>query len=392
MPPKKGSKVFRLDWHQDGVRRRISAQTSDPAVAEERRAALERQLSAGGVALKVVPAPTRVVPAPAAPPEQPNAAISALLESDAPGPTIREYLDATWLPLRKKKLPTGWIDDDSRLRHHFLPTFGAVRRRAMASDEGTAALLQWAYDLRAHASQRDGTPISARTVRNVISSVRVMFADAAELRAIPRDPCLGIRWKKHVPRKRDKDPRWRRGLKAWSLEEVVLLTTDERIPEDHRILNALRFLSGLRPSSEATLRFSDIDTARAPIWAMSVTTAFDSRSRTEKDQTKTGVEYVVPVHPVLRRALESWLAEGWERFTGRAPRPDDLVIPNHRLTPRTAQTKREAFYADLDRVGIPRQRPYETRATFRNLCLAGGAARDAVNRITHPKPSQASDY
>ncbi len=119
---------------------------------------------------------------------------------------------------------------------------------------------------------------------------------------------------------------------------------------------------------------------------------FDSRSRTEKDQTKTGVEYVVPVHPVLRRALESWRAEGWERFAGRAPRPDDLVVPNHRLTPRTAQTKRGAFYADLDRVGIPRQRPYETRATFRSLCLAGGAARDAVNRITHPKPSQASNY
>ncbi len=90
MPPKKGSKVFRLDWHQDGVRRRISAQTADPAVAEERRAALERQLSAGGVALKVVPAPARAAAAPAVTPEQPNAAISALLASNAPGPTIRE--------------------------------------------------------------------------------------------------------------------------------------------------------------------------------------------------------------------------------------------------------------------------------------------------------------
>lgn len=44
------------------------------------------------------------------------------------------------------------------------------------------------------------------------------------------------------------------------------------------MLNALRFLSGLPPSSEATLRFSDIDPDRAPLWAMSVATAFDSRS------------------------------------------------------------------------------------------------------------------
>jgi len=166
-----------------------------------------------------------------------------------------------------------------------------------------------------------------------MSSVRVMFADAAEMRGIPRDPCLGVRWKKHTPRKHDKDPRWRRGLRAWSIDDLVLLTTDERIPEDHRLLNALRFLSGLRPSSEATLRFGDIDTCRAPLWALSVTTAFDSRSRTEKDQTKTGVEYLVPVHPVLRRALESWRAAGWERFVGRPPNASDFVITTHRLTP-----------------------------------------------------------
>ena len=79
-----------------------------------------------------------------------------------------------------------------------------------------------------------------------------------------------MRWKKHVPPRRDEDPRWRRRLWASSLEEVVL-TTSERIPEDHRILNALRFLSGLRPSSEATFRFSDIGGRRKPTLVVSCT-------------------------------------------------------------------------------------------------------------------------
>ncbi len=64
----------RSGGRRSATRSRFSARTSDPAVARKRRAALERQLSAGGVALKVVPAAARVVPAPSAAPPQSNAA------------------------------------------------------------------------------------------------------------------------------------------------------------------------------------------------------------------------------------------------------------------------------------------------------------------------------
>ncbi len=56
------------------------------------------------------------------------------------------------------------------------------------------------------------------------------------------------------------------------------------------------------------------------------------RASASAGRSTAGVEYVVPVHPV-RRALESWRAEGWEHFTGRKPRPDNLVArrgePHH---------------------------------------------------------------
>lgn len=43
-------------------------------------------------------------------------------------------------------------------------------------------------------------------------------------------------------------------------------------------------------------------------------------------------------------------------------------------------------------LGIPRQRQYETRATFWNLAMRAGASEFHLNLITHPNPRQASDF
>jgi hypothetical protein len=50
------------------------------------------------------------------------------------------------------------------------------------------------------------------------------------------------------------------------------------------------------------------------------------------------------------------------------------------------------FKADLTMVGIPVQRQYESRSTFRNLALSAGASEFHLNLITHPKPKRASDH
>jgi hypothetical protein len=43
-------------------------------------------------------------------------------------------------------------------------------------------------------------------------------------------------------------------------------------------------------------------------------------------------------------------------------------------------------------VGIPAQRQYESRSTFRNLALSAGANEFHLNLITHPKPKRSSDH
>jgi hypothetical protein len=54
-------------------------------------------------------------------------------------------------------------------------------------------------------------------------------------------------------------------------------------------------------------------------------------------------------------------------------------------------TTRLQFHADLETLGMRRQRQYESRATFRNLCLRAGASEFHVNLITHPKVKTAAD-
>jgi hypothetical protein len=50
------------------------------------------------------------------------------------------------------------------------------------------------------------------------------------------------------------------------------------------------------------------------------------------------------------------------------------------------------FMQDLETLGLPAQRQYESRSTFRNLALSAGASEFHVNLITHPKPKRASDF
>ena len=76
----------------------------------------------------------------------------------------------------------------------------------------------------------------------------------------------------------------------------------------------------------------------------------------------------------------------------RAPTPDDLILPRPEGGQRRVTTTLLNFYADLRALGLPKQRQYESRSTFRNLALRAGASEFHVNLITHPKPQKAADF
>ena len=106
----------------------------------------------------------------------------------------------------------------------------------------------------------------------------------------------------------------------------------------------------------------------------------------------THVSGPCPIHPVLQRALAAWWSGGWARFMKHAPTVEDLIVPRPEGGQRRVTTTLLQFHVDLAAVGLPKQRQYESRSTFRNLALRAGAREFHVNLITHPKPQKAADF
>lgn len=249
------------------------------------------------------------------------------------GLTVERFYDETWLPLRQRTRPWAWKADVAAMKRHFLPHFGSRAIADLANDAGEVALLDWVVGLREHRSKRDGSVIAPRTVRNVASSVRVFFADAAERKVIRKDPTAGWNAERHLPAIEDKERGWREH-RGFPIEEVVRFTIDPRVPEDRRVLYALRFLGGPRPGEASNARWRNLDRTRRPLWRLTLDAAFNSPMRREKT-TKTGATIHIPIHPVLQAMLERWWDEGWAQFMGRAPQETDLIFPRedgeHRL-------------------------------------------------------------
>ncbi len=362
---RRGTRFLWMKWTDArGVERRESAGTADPVLARKLLAEVERQEQ-----------PVRLVAPPPA----------------IVGPTVEEFLEEVWLPQRRVLRPFAWKNDYSRLKHHFLPKFGNRVLADLASDQGEVDLLDWLLALRTHLSQRDDKPIGSRTIWSLASIVRVFFADALERKHVRRDPTAGWRADRHLPAKEDKEKGWRQ-RSGFTLDQVVTLSTDARIPEDRRVHYALRFLGGgLRPGEAANARWRDLDRAVEPLWRLVLSSSFSTHALKEK-ATKTGAELNVPVHPVLQRALAAWWSEGWARFMKRAPTLEDLIVPRLEGGQRRVTTTLLQFHADLAALGLPKQRQYESRSTFRNLALRADASEFHVNLITHPKPQKAADF
>jgi hypothetical protein len=68
---------------------------------------------------------------------------------------------------------------------------------------------------------------------------------------------------------------------------------------------------------------------------------------------------------------------------GRAPTPDDLLIPSserkHLLDPQVLLR----FHQDLETLGFRVRRVHNARRSFVSLSLADGARRDVLRWITH---------
>lgn len=295
--------------------------------------------------------------APAAPPEPTE------------GVTVSAYFPL-WIAERKKDGKWSVADDESRLKKHFVPRFGA---RALSS------ILP--HEIKAWVSDLKGSDLAPATVINIYSAASILFGDAEGSGLIERTP---------FNRRRDKLPKKKRAKRSqkyatWEIER--LLTPCADIPEDRRAFYALVFLGGgMRFGEAAARRLRDIDRHKLPLQKLTVHSSYSTKLRREKDTTKMERDREVPVHPLLEGILDDWLTGGWVRQFGRLPDADDLIVPSRLGRHRNVNHMLRKFKADCERVGVEPRRQHDLRGSFWSLCLDAGANKERLRWVVWGRP------
>ena len=294
----------------------------------------------------------------------------------APPQTVGEWC-AAWVAQQTYESAKT---DTSAVQLYLLPSpLGrAPLARATAADA-----LDWLVWLKKCSSRKGGT-LAPRTIRNAANVARRALEDAVARGVLTANPLAALRGK--LPAIEDKDPTARA---TWCLsrETVVALCTSPKLAPDVRLCNALELLTGCRFGEMAAMRWRDWDRTTQPLSRLTITRAIKSVSKTE-GRTKTGARKLVPVHPDLQRLLAAWWESGWKATYGRAPTPDDLVVPKAGAptTPRkgTAQSKEFPNWCEL--VGAPRLHQHAARHSWITLVQEDGGDGTVLRWVTHAPP------
>lgn len=193
-----------------------------------------------------------------------------------PNATLAE-LAREWVRLRE---PRRRQADSDRLRDHVLPLLGNRRVRDITSAD--------VVDVVRRTLAKKG--MTAKSAKNAYTAFSDLLGDALGRRLLESDP-------RELPSDiwPEEDPE---DQPVFSADEVLALTSDERLDLDQRVYDLLAFYSGLDSADICQLRFGD--------WRTRVAT---------------------PVAAALEAGLDSWQRGGFESLHGRAPSAEDWLVP-----------------------------------------------------------------
>lgn len=291
------------------------------------------------------------------------------------GPLTVGRYQKTWLEDRRDRGLEDVKTDEGRLKH------AAVLAPLVLSSVRPRHIRDLVRTLSAKIGT-EKTDMAPRSVHHVYATLHTMFADAVADELIERNPCVLKR--NELPKKRDKNPEWRESA-VFTRNEVEQIISDDRIPEDRRVLDALLFLGCLRFGESAALRVRDYDPQAEPLGRLMVTKSYSTKKRSEKS-VKTDQPRQMPVHPTLAKILGRWLLRGWQAMMGRPPRPDDLLIPSREGRNRNSNHMKRRFDQDLTRIGLRPRRQHDSRRTFISLAIADGGRPEILKWVTHGPP------
>lgn len=258
-------------------------------------------------------------------------------------PTFKEFAE-TWF---KESVP-NWrtryrTDVRNMLDRHMIPGFGDRRLGQIKRGD--------VLDFRAEFAKRPGrgraNKVSARRINKVVGLLCSIIAEGCDRHGLV-SPANGIK-----PLRQGKTE-----IHPFTLDEIKLMI--ECVRPDYRAYLITRFFTGLRTGEVNGLHWQDID------FTTGVIEVRRSSSRGGDGGLKTPMSRrVIPMVPGVREAL-------WEH---RATRREDCPWVFHTRTGKpidAANFTTRIWNPLLQRLGLERRNPYQTRHTAATLMLASG--------------------
>ncbi|MCB9655149.1 MAG: site-specific integrase [Deltaproteobacteria bacterium] len=239
----------------------------------------------------------------------------AELAEQLASPTLLAKYTLEWAAKRKNSAARNEIQ---RLKKYVIPVLGKKQIARLST-----------ANLRTLLKALDKTDLAPRTKRHVMDDLHQVVRQAVREGVLARDPYQGLE-KVELPKKEDKDPNWRQAA-VYELDEMLALSTDERIPIQRRMLYATLCLTGMRIGELCALRWSAYQ-LRDDLNALIVASSYNVKTG-KTGTTKTKRVREVPIHPALQGMLVTWRDTYWRKLYGRRPVTEgegdatDLIFP-----------------------------------------------------------------
>jgi integrase len=261
-------------------------------------------------------------------------------------PTVREYVEATWLPRMTPPAVRASLAQTYRKhwRRHILPAFGDKGLDEIAR----AALLDF-RGMLTRSEENGGKGLKMKTARDMIDGTfRALYRDARRDGLAAGDPFADLAWPRQV--RPEPDP-------FTEDERDVLLDHFWRRDRHYHALVYTMFFTGLRTGEATGLRWRAIDLRRGKLKVrVSRTLGEDNPPKTEKSTRE--ITLLPEVVAVLRDVMPLHATGDTFVFTTQAGTPldEERFVEKH-------------WHRALRATGVRARKFYATRHTFISVAV-----------------------
>lgn len=275
------------------------------------------------------------------------------LYADSPAQvlSVEKYLE-NWLDARKPTLKASTYQGYRSIVDGLLiPQFGAI----MLSELKWPAIKTWLAKLGGD------RPPSNKRLSNVQSCLRSALDDAVEDELL-EDNCMRGR---HYSRQEQPVDEEDDDVDPYTPDEQKAILAE--LPEQTRNYALFALWTGLRPSEQIALNWSDIDFRRGvALIRKGITRA--AKGIPELPKTKAGRREVKLLGPALA-ALQAQKAHTW---VGAEPNGEVFRNPGTNERWSSSQAVQKIWVTALKRASVRYRRPYQMRHTFASMMLSAG--------------------